>query len=332
MQVGNAAPGTIGVVAIGRNEGERLKRCLESVRAAVDHIVYVDSGSTDDSVAFSLALGVTVVELDLSVPFTAARARNQGFSKLLKLQPSLDYVFFVDGDCEVVKGWLDTAGRWLDEHADFAVVWGFRRERFPEKSIYNLLCDAEWLDYPTGETKYCGGDALIRVTAFRQVQGYRPDLICGEEPEMCVRLRDAGWRIWRLLDAMTLHDAAMYRFSQWWKRTQRTGYAYAQAVVLHGRPPENQGVLESMRAWTWGFLLPLITLAVVSFFGPWWLLLLLAYPLQVARIALTGRHSARMNWWKAVALILGKFPEMQGQLQFWADRLRRVQSPLIEYK
>lgn len=320
------------MVAIGRNEGERLKRCLESIRASVKHVVYVDSGSTDDSVACSLALGITVVELDLSMPFTAARARNQGFTKLLELQPSLDYVFFVDGDCEVVDGWLDTAGRWLDGHSDFAVVWGSRRERFPNKSIYNLLCDVEWLDYPTGETKYCGGDAMVRVTAFRQVHGYRPDLICGEEPEMCIRLRDAQWRIFHLVDAMTLHDAAMYRFPQWWKRMQRTGYAYAQAVALHGAPPEKQGVLESIRAWTWGFVLPLITVGAIFFVGWWWIFLLAAYPLQIMRIAVTGRHSARMNWWKAVALILGKFPELHGQVQFLADRLRKVQSPLIEYK
>ena len=320
------------MVAIGRNEGERLKRCLQSVRSSVAHVVYVDSGSSDDSVALSTALGVSVVQLDLSHPFTAARARNQGFTALLELQPALDYVFFVDGDCEVVGGWLETAGRWLDDHPDFAVAWGFRRERFPEKSIYNLLCDIEWLDYPIGETKYCGGDALVRVTAFRQVRGYRPDLICGEEPEMCIRLRGAGWRIFHLDDAMTLHDAAMYRFSQWWKRTQRTGYAYAQAVALHGRPPEKQGVVESARAWTWGFSLPFITLAAAFLFGRWWLILFLAYPMQIARIALAGRHSRRMNWWKAVALILGKFPEMHGQVQYLGDRLRRVQSSLIEYK
>jgi GT2 family glycosyltransferase len=332
IQVVNATPSTIGVVAIGRNEGDRLKRCLGSVRSTVQHVVYVDSGSTDDSVAFSRAQGVSVVELDLSVPFTAARARNQGLKRLLELQPSLDYVFFVDGDCEVVPGWLDTAGQWLDAHSDFAIVWGFRRERFPEKSVYNLLCDAEWLDYPTGETKFCGGDALIRTHAFRQVQGYRADLICGEEPEMCIRLREAGWRIWHSLDAMTIHDAAMYRFSQWWKRSQRTGYAYAQAVVLHGEPPESQGVAESRRAWTWGFFLPLTTLSLTAFFGPWCLLLLLAYPLQVTRIATGGRHSARLNWWKGAALMLGKFPEVQGQLQYFSDRLRKVQSPLIEYK
>lgn len=322
----------IGVVAIGRNEGARLKRCLESVRGAVNDVVYVDSGSTDDSVAFSRTLGVTVVELDVRQPFTAARARNAGFRRLLELQPSLDYVFFVDGDCEVVNGFLETAGRYLDEHPDFAVVWGLRRERFPERSVYNMLCDVEWQDYPTGETKFCGGDALIRVDAFRQVGGYRPDLICGEEPEMCVRLRAAGWRIWHLRDAMTLHDAAMYRFSQWWRRMTRAGYASAQAVHLHGGPPERHGILASGRAWAWGFFLPLLALVLKAGFGPAGLLILLAYPLQIGRIARSGKYSARTNWWRAVAFTVGKFPEMHGQLQFMADRLRRTQSRLIEYK
>lgn len=330
--VDKATHGATGVVAIGRNEGARLKRCLESVRGAVDAVVYVDSGSTDDSVAMSRTMGVAVVELDRLTPFTAARARNAGFARLLELQPALDYVFFVDGDCEVVKGWLETAGRYLDEHPDVAVVWGFRRERFPEKSVYNLLCDVEWQDYATGETKFCGGDALIRVDAFRQAGGYRPDLICGEEPEMCVRLRAADWRIWHLQDAMTLHDAAMDRFSQWWKRVKRGGYGHAQAVHLHGAPPERHGVVESTRAWIWGLFLPLLALVLTVCFGPAGFLVLLAYPLQICRIALSGKYSARTNWWRAVALTFGKFPEMTGQLQFLADRLRRTQSRLIEYK
>jgi GT2 family glycosyltransferase len=324
--------GRIGVVAIGRNEGMRLKRCLESVLGAVSDVVYVDSGSTDDSVAISRTLAVAVVELDLRQPFTAARARNAGVGRLLELQPSLDYVFFVDGDCEVVRGWLETAGRYLDEHPDFAVVWGLRRERFPEKSAYNLLCDVEWQDYPTGETRFCGGDALIRVDAFRQVDGYRPDLICGEEPEMCVRLRAAGWRIWHLLEAMTLHDAAMYRFSQWWKRMQRSGYAFAQAMQLHGAAPERMGIVESRRAWFWGFFLPLVALILTACFGSAGLLPLLAYPLQIGRVALAGKYCMRTNWLRALALTVGKFPEVHGQLQFLLDRLRRTQSRLIEYK
>jgi GT2 family glycosyltransferase len=324
--------GRVGVVVIGRNEGERLRRCLQSVRDLTHRIVYVDSGSSDDSVALGRGLGVTVVELDLRVPFTASRARNEGFRMLVDLEQRLDYVFFVDGDCEVVAGWLDKGIAFLDEHLDVAVVWGFRRERFPEKSVYNMLCDLEWRDYPTGDVKACGGDALMRVAAFQQVDGYRPDLICGEEPEMCVRLRQAGWRIWRLNDNMTLHDAAMYRFSQWWQRALRAGYGFAQAAALHGAPPERHGVLESWRAWLWGLLIPLGA-AVLGFGVGWWsLLVLLVYPLQFVRLVLGGKRTFRENFLRAGALLLSKFPEVLGQMKYFADRFRRVQSGLIEYK
>jgi glycosyltransferase involved in cell wall biosynthesis len=327
-----AARSMIGVVVIGRNEGERLACCLESVRDHAERLVYVDSGSTDGSVAHARGAVTAVVELDLRIPFTAARARNEGFRRLLELRPDLDYVFFVDGDCEVVDGWLDKACRFLDQHADVAIVWGFRRERYPEKSVYNMLCDIEWWDYPTGETRICGGDALIRATAFRQVEGYRNDLICGEEPEMCVRLRQARWRIWRLKEPMTVHDAAIYHFGQWWKRTLRGGYSFAQGAAIHGGQPERHGIRESRRAWLWGLGIPALIAALAYPIGWWSALLLLIYPLQISRIALSGRRTWRANWWRAGALVVGKFPEMLGQLKFQWDRCRRVQSQLIEYK
>ncbi len=144
---------TLGVVVIGRNEGDRLKRCLDSLSGLMSHTVYVDSGSTDDSLAMSLGRGASVVELDIKVPFTAARARNEGFRKLMALHPSLEYVFFVDGDCEVVCGWSSAAVQFFEQHPRAAVVWGRVRERHPEKSIYNLLCDMEWSAFEVGETQ-----------------------------------------------------------------------------------------------------------------------------------------------------------------------------------
>jgi glycosyltransferase involved in cell wall biosynthesis len=128
---------TIGVVVIGRNEGERLRRCLESVRSGA--VVYVDSGSSDGSVALARSLGVEVVGLDLSSPFTAARARNAGFERLLQFDPSAEFVQFVDGDCEVAAGWLERARKEFEARSDAAVVCGRLRERFPDATVYNRL-------------------------------------------------------------------------------------------------------------------------------------------------------------------------------------------------
>ena len=323
--------GNVGVVVIGRNEGERLKMCFASLSKSAVQLVYVDSGSTDDSVAMTRSTGMAVVELDMRSPFTAARARNEGFRRLRELAPDLAYVQFVDGDCEVVAGWIEKAAAWLGEHPDVAVVCGRRRERYPERSIYNMLCDIEW-DTALGETKACGGDALVRIGAFESVNGYRPDLIAGEEPELCVRLRSAGWRIWRLDLEMTLHDAAMTRIGQWWMRALRGGYAYAQGADLHGMPPERHGVLESRSAWLWGLGIPLGALGSATWLGAWAFVLLLVYPLQVIRLALRGVRSAHENWWRAVFLVLGKFPEVLGQVRFLFHRCLGGKPRLIEYK
>lgn len=321
----------MGVVVIGRNEGLRLQRCLASLVDAAQQVVYVDSGSTDGSVPMAQALGVEVVELDMSIPFTAARARNEGFACVQRVLPSLRHVQFVDGDCEVVGGWLSKAQAFLDAHPEVAVVCGRRRERFPQHSIYNLLCDLEW-DTPIGEAKACGGDALMRADAFAEVSGFRPDLIAGEEPELCVRLRATGWKVWRLPEEMTLHDATMTRFGQWWKRTLRGGYAFAEGAYLHGAAPEQHWLRESRRAWFWGLGIPLATVLASLVLGGGGLLLLLVYPLQVVRLARRGSGPARENWLQAFFLVLGKFPEMLGQLKFLLNRFGARKSALIEYK
>jgi GT2 family glycosyltransferase len=320
-----------GVVIIGRNEGERLIRCLESLTTQLGQLVYVDSGSTDGSVDAARSAGADVVALDMTVPFTAARARNEGFERMRIDYPQARYVQFLDGDCEVAPAWLDSAIGFLDTHPDVAAVCGRRRERFPENTVYNMLCDIEW-DTPIGEAKACGGDVLMRVDAFMDVHGFRPDLIAGEEPELCVRLRASGWKIWRLDQEMTLHDAAITHIGQWWKRTMRSGYAYAEGAYLHGGPPERHRVKESRRAWIWGLGIPVVTTGLTACLGAWGLVLLLIYPVQVVRLALRGTRSTNQNWWRALFLVMGKFPEAMGQSKFVYNRLYGKQAHLIEYK
>ncbi|MNP03069.1 hypothetical protein D3C76_949390 [compost metagenome] len=275
--------------------------------------------------------GVEVLALDMTRPFTAARARNEGFARLQRLLPTMRHVQFVDGDCEVAAGWLPKALAFLYAHPAVAVVCGRRREGFPQRSVYNLLCDLEW-DTPIGETKACGGDALMRADAFAAVSGYRASLIAGEEPELCVRLRAAGWKIWRLPEEMTLHDAAMTRFGQWWQRSLRGGYAFAEGAFLHGAAPERHWQRESRRIWIWGLAIPLAIVAASAWLGGWGLLLLLIYPLQAVRLARRGVRSARENWLQAVFLVLGKFPEMLGQVKFLLNRFGAGKAVLIEYK
>lgn len=325
------SPRQFAVVVIGRNEGERLRKCLESVSAQAELVVYVDSGSTDGSVSLTRSIGSEVVELDMRFFFTAARARNEGFERVRQLAPDLPYVQFVDGDCEIVNGWLEAAVEFLDAHPDVAAVCGRRRERHPERSIYNLLCDIEW-NTPVGEAKACGGDVMMRADALTAANGYRSSLIAGEEPELCVRLRAAGWRIWRLDAEMALHDAAMTRFGQWWKRSTRAGYAFAEGAAMHGAPPERHWVRESRSAWFWGLGVPLSAFVCAALVGPFGLVAFAVYPIQVVRLTLRGDRSMRENWWRAGFLVLGKFPEMLGQAKFILDRAFGSRSRLIEYK
>lgn len=321
----------VGVVAIGRDEGERLVRCLGSLAPLRLPTVYVDSGSTDGSPDRARAAGAIVVDLDLRQPFTAARARNAGAAALLERHPGLAAIQFVDGDCSVAPGWIDTARAFMSHHLDVAIVCGRRREIHPERSIYNAQCDEEW-NTPVGPALACGGDALIRTSAFEAVGGYDPDMVAHEEPEMCTRLRALGGRIERIAADMTWHDANITRLSQWWRRNLRGGYGYAQAFARHPTPRSSEaGLLR--RAAMWGGLIPLAVILVLAGWWPVALFLLLAYPLQIARLSRRRRRAGGRNPVRGASLeLLAKLPESLGLLRFGLDLLLRRRRGAILYK
>lgn len=296
----------VGFVVIGRNEAARLPTCLASIMVHGYPTVFVDSGSTDGSADLARKMGCSVVELRLEQGFTAARARNAGFARLRFIDPAITLVQFVDGDCELAKGWPPAAIAALLCDPRIAAVCGRRRERAPDSSPYNRLCDLEW-NTSVGDTHSCGGDAMIRADAFAGVGGFRPSLIAGEEPELCFRLRQAGWTIQRIPDEMTLHDAAMSRFGQWWKRNRRNGHAIAEAFSDPTRDdPGLRRTFISNVLWALPLAWPLWPLL-------WW------------------RIFRRYDAQTANLMVLAKLPHFQGQLAYFIRAKRNI-FKIIEYK
>ena len=328
----------VGVVAIGRNEGDRLIRCLDSLKQHLPHtvpIVYVDSGSTDNSIAEAQARQVAVVELDMSIPFTGARARNEGLHYLIQHCPQVDYVQFIDGDCELIAGWIETAIAALSQDLQLAVVFGQLQERFPEASAYNRLAAMEWA-VPAGEANACGGIALMRIAAVNAVGKFNAKMICGEEPELCIRLRQQGWKIRCLEQAMAIHDMDMHQFGQWWKRSIRGGWAVAEGAAMYGNTAEQYKRKEHLSGWVWGAILPAFAIALaITSRGITLVLLLCAYLLLLFKIFSYQRRlgkSFQNAWTYAFFCTLSKVPQAIGQAKYWISRCQTKPATLIEYK
>jgi GT2 family glycosyltransferase len=324
-----------GAVVVGRNEGERLRRCLVSVLREGVPCVYVDSCSGDGSADWARTTGVTVIELDRSAPLSAARARNAGFERLLRDHPGLEYVQFVDGDSELCAGWLERGTGSLAAESQVGIVCGHVREQDPEASIYNLMCDLEWQRQP-GLISACGGIFLARVTAFGAVRGFRSDVMAAEDDELCLRLRRAGWKILAVDANMVRHDAAIMRFRQWWTRARRAGMAYAQGYALHGSSADQHFRHDCLSIWFWALGLPSASLLLALPTQGLSLAGLLGYPTLGLRVYARGRKrgwSPRAAALYAAFTVLGKYPGLLGMLHFYHRTWwQRRPVGLIEFK
>ena len=327
----------LSVVIIGRNEGERLTRCLKSVRAIRDpggdiEVLYVDSASRDDSVARAAASGARVIEVAPERP-SAALGRNAGWR-----EARAPYVLFLDGDTILDPDFASVALKALDD-PQVAVVWGHRREIHPEQSLFNRVLDLDWV-YPPGPSDFCGGDAVMRTEVLRAVDGFDASLIAGEEPELCQRIRALGHVILHIDQPMTGHDLAMTGWASYWKRAFRAGYAYAEVSDRLKDTAFPLWVADVRRNRIRGGILLLLgfvaMLATGVMLSVWPLILLFS-----AILALSIRSAWKARWKSGSAgtlLLYGfhshlqQIPILFGQLAWWRDRRRARTRGLIEYK
>ena len=327
----------VAVVIIGRNEGERLSRCLRSVQDMAApgggvELIYVDSSSQDDSVARAATLGAKVIEVKPERP-SAALGRNAGWRAA-----SAPFVLFLDGDTILHPDFLNAALKAM-EAPEVAVVWGHRRELHPEHSLFNRVLDLDWI-YPPGPSAFCGGDALVRTEVLRAVDGFDASLIAGEEPELCQRIRALGHSILHIDQPMTGHDLAMTRWASYWKRAFRAGYAYAEVSNRLKHTAFPLWVEDARRNRVRGGMLLALTLAALAgtvllqSFTPLllWLLALLA-------LAVRSAWKARWKGGSPLTLLLyglhshvQQIPILFGQLAWWRDHRQARARSLIEYK
>jgi GT2 family glycosyltransferase len=332
----NTALEKVGFVVIGRNEGERLQACLSAIKqlCANSTVVYVDSGSTDDSVSFAKSLDYHVVELDLSIPFTAARARNAGFSELAKLNQHIKYVQFLDGDCELQPGWIESAVTALDSSSDVGIVSGRRAEKYKDATIYNTLMDIEW-DTPIGEARAVPGDMCVKISLFKQINGFTENIISAEDDDFCIRARSNGYRVLRLDILMTFHDANITKIGQWYKRSKRGGHGYANINHLHGQAPEFYFRRELRSVVFWGGVFPALLVLSLFTHATLTFVLISIYLLFIVKTVvrkMIDGCSAKVSFAYGYLIYSGKIAELLGILQYWKTHITSGQHKLIEYK
>ena len=299
-------------------------------------IIYVDSGSSDNSVEIAKPLVNCVHQLDPATPFSAARARNEGCQHLTTLFPSLQYIQFVDGDCVIDEGWLTAAQAAIEQDEKRAAVIGHLQELNPDASIYNRMCAMEWRS-PAGElTNFgaLGGISMIRADVFKQLGGFKANVIAGEDSEFGVRLSLAGYKVVKIDHIMAVHDANISTFQQWWKRAVRGGHAIGQRADLNGATIAKDCVKERKSTLVWGVFLPIVALILLIFAGCWSFLILLAYVFLAIKVYFYRRkqgENSRDAFTYAQFMPFVKIANGLGLLKFYVNKFKQSYE-IIEYK
>ena len=326
----------VSVVVIGRNEARRLSRCLESVQKSVWNdlrweLIYVDSHSTDESPQIAQQCGARVLRLG-DVPPSAAAARNLGWRAARG-----ELILFLDGDTQLAQRFIVQAIPSLTS-PEIVAVWGHRRELDPAQSIYTQVLDLDWIFAP-GSSDYFGGDVLVRRAALAEVGGFDDQLVAGEEPELCRRLRAQGGKILHVDLPMTKHDLGIRSARSWWTRAERAGLAYAQVAARYARTADPLWLRESRRNIVHGvglLFLPWLGLAVLTTSATlgavMGVVLLLIWARSARRCAWKCPQNRRLAWAYAAHSHCQQIPILIGQLRWWRLQRQRKIPQLFEYR
>jgi glycosyltransferase involved in cell wall biosynthesis len=282
-------------VVIGLNEAAHLAESIESLfqqgfdRREIE-ILYVDSESDDGSPEVARRAGVDRV---LTIPraiANAARARNAGLAEV-----RAPFVQFVDGDTRIEPDWGRIGVEALIADTTLVGVEGSLREKDPNASIYNAVCELDWPSSP-GEIDYVGGNGLYRVAPLREAEGFDARMRVGEEPELGVRLRARGWKMRHIHAPMARHDLELFSLKEYLYRAYTGGKACALVVGATGGARHGYWSKRMWRTLALAFALsaPLVLALMLLLWNPLGAFVLASFSLLVF-LLLAARKSRMQN-------------------------------------
>ena len=182
----------ISFIVIGRNEGWKLTKCLESIYKAISvnnlqaEVIYVDSQSKDDSITRAKKFDKIRIFQLLEKKVNAAKARNVGAK-----EATGKYLFFLDGDMELFPEFLTHA--FSTKETLVHPLVGGRLEHHYYNEKWALLDKKIFLTHKNPVFKpIAGGTFIIEKTLWDSVDGMDNRFVVSEDPELGLRLAEKG--------------------------------------------------------------------------------------------------------------------------------------------
>ncbi|MDP3542422.1 MAG: glycosyltransferase family A protein [Elusimicrobiota bacterium] len=201
---------SLDVVIVARNEGKIFEKCCASVEKAVAvlaeragiraSVVYVDSYSTDGSVAVASRRGFRIARPP-DWYYNCANGRTAGY-----LLTSGEFVMMLDGDMELAKGWLADGLAFLESRPDAGGVAGVRDDMRLAGDAFIRIPDYHRISAPVqGVGDDVGGAFLFRRAALDAAGGFEPAVVPEEDFVLYAQIKRKGWELYRIDKPMIVH-------------------------------------------------------------------------------------------------------------------------------
>jgi glycosyltransferase involved in cell wall biosynthesis len=283
----------ISFIIIGKNEGWKLTKCLESVFKTIKQsnitlyeVIYVDSNSKDDSIGRANAF-VRVRIYQITGICNAAIARNIGAR-----ESRGDVLFFIDGDMEIMHDFLPLV---YDSSSELKYNFVSGNLLNINYDYYGNIVSKQNATYTKIKEKYevtTGGIFLIKRNLWLRMNGMKTKLVYNEDLDFGIRLAKSENKLYRKKEIIAKHHTIPSNDkNRMWKFLFSKSELY-RVVLLRDN-------FFNVHQWTYFFrgnytLFMLLFLILVSVQFHCILLVLLYFPLIMIRIISRKEYTMRL--------------------------------------